>query len=145
MIYDSNNKPFLKGWRETSGARLWRLSLKPDIGTYISNCPTFHEDPKADAQEEEATLEAFSAYYLPSVEALVIYFHAAAWYPVIYTWLKAIKAGNYESWPGLTYINTTKYCPSADYTIKGHMLQTRKSVQSTKPKKPSKRGVQKLP
>ena len=60
-------------------------------------------------------------------------------------WLKAIKAGNYDSWPGLTYINTIKYFPSADETIKGHMVQTRQGVQSTKPKKSSKRGVQEMP
>ena len=72
IIYDSNNQPFLKGWRETSGARLWRISLRPDLRTYLANCTPCHEDPEADYQEEEATLEAFSAYELPSVEALVI-------------------------------------------------------------------------
>ena len=82
---------------------------------------------------------------MPSVEALAIYFHAAAGYPVIDTWLKAIKAGNYDSWPDLTYINATEYCPSADETIKGHMVQTRQGVKSTNPKKPSKRGVQEFP
>ena len=76
---------------------------------------------------------------------LVIYFHAAARYPVRDTWLKAIKAGNYDSWPGLTYINATKYCPSADETIKGHMVQTRQGVQSTKPKNPSKKVLQNMP
>ena len=79
------------------------------------------------------------------MEALVVYFHAAAGYPVRDTWLKAIKAGNYDSWPGLTYINTTKYCPLADETIKSHMVQTLQGVRSTKPKNPSKRELQKLP
>ena len=76
-------------------------------------------DPK-----EEATLQAFSAYDLPSVEALVIYFHADAGYPVQDTWFKAAKAGNYESCPGLTYNNETRYCPSADDTIEVHMVNT---------------------
>ena len=145
IIYDRNNQPFLKGWRETSGARLWRISLRLDLRTDIANCPPYHEDTEADAQEEEeATLEAFSAYDLPSVEALVTYFHAAAGYPVRDTWLKTIKAGNYNSWTGLTYINANKYCPLADETIKGHMVQTRQGVQSTKPKLPSNRGVQEM-
>ena len=81
-----------------------------------------------DSQEKQATIEGFSAYDLPSVEALVVYFCAAAGYPVRDTWLKAIKAGNYESWPVLTYINATKYCPSVEDTIKGHMVQTRQGV-----------------
>ena len=89
-----------------------------------------------DYSQEEATLEAFSAYDLPSVEALVIYFHATAGYPVRDMCIKAFNAGNYESWPGLTYNNATSYCPLADDTIKGHMVQTRQGVRSTKPKQP---------
>ena len=103
IIYDSDNQPFLRGWRETSGPRMWRISLRPDVRTDLANFPPCHEYPKADAQEEESTLEAFSAYDLPFVEALVVYFHAAAGYPVRDMWLKVIKADNYDSCPGLTY------------------------------------------
>ena len=84
-----------------------------------------------------ASLAAFSAYDLPSVEALVQYFHAAAGYPVKDTWLKAIKAGNYKSWPGLTHQNASKYCPVPLATLKGHMVQTHQNVRSTKPKVPT--------
>ena len=48
------------------------------------------------------SLTAYSAYDLPSVEALVRYFRAAAGYPIKDTWLKAIRAGNYSMWSGLT-------------------------------------------
>ena len=68
------------------------------------------------------------------MEALVRYFHAAAGYPVKDTWLHAIKAGNYASWPVLTYHNAAKYCPTTDATIKGHMVQGRQGTRSTKPK-----------
>ena len=127
-IYDSNDQPFLKGWIETYRAKLWRISLRPYLISDLTKCAPRNEDTTAHSQEKQATLEAFSAYDFPSVEALVIYFHAAAGYSVRDTWLKAIKAGNYDSWPGLTYINATKYCPSADETIKGHMVQTRQGV-----------------
>ena len=50
IIYDSDNQPFLKGWRETSGASMWRISLRPDLRTTIANYPPIHEDPKADVQ-----------------------------------------------------------------------------------------------
>ena len=83
------------------------------------------------------SLKAYSAYDLPSVEALVRYFHAAAGYPVKDTWLKTIRAGNYSTWPGLTLQNTTKYCPVPVTTLKGHMVQTRQNICSTKPKPPS--------
>ena len=72
-----------------------------------------------------ASLQAYSAYDLPSVQALVRYLHAAAGFPVRDTWLRAIKAGNYVSWPGLTYQNAAKYCPDADETLRGYMVQTR--------------------
>ena len=66
-IYDSNNQTFLKGWRETSGSKLWHISLRKDLRPDLENCPPGNEDTKADSQEEQVTLEAFSAYDLPSV------------------------------------------------------------------------------
>ena len=68
---------------------------------------------------------AFSAYDLPLVEALVIHFHVAAGYPVRNTWLRAIETGNFASFPGLTLANSKRFCPSADKTIKGHLVQER--------------------
>ncbi len=42
------------------------------------------------------------AYDLPSTRALIEYLHATAGYPMKATWIDAIKACNYKSWPGLT-------------------------------------------
>ena len=83
--------------------------------------------------DQQSTLKAFSAYDLPSVEALIRYFHAAAGFPVRYTWPKSIEAGNFDLWPGLTFQNATKYCPNSKETIKVHMVQTRQLVRSTRP------------
>ena len=80
------------------------------------------------------TLEAYSAYDLPSVEALIRYFHAASGYPVRSIWLKAIGAGNYSTWPGLTLANDTKYCLSVTATIIGHLVQKIQGFRSTKKK-----------
>ena len=84
-----------------------------------------------------ATLAAYSAYDLPIVAALICYFHAAAGCPVLSTWLKAISAGNYSSWPGLTLANATKYCLSADSIIMGNLVQKRQGLISTKHKPPT--------
>ena len=46
--------------------------------------------------------------------------------------MNAIKVGNYASWIGLTYNNTSRYFPSSDENIKGHMVQTMQGVRSTK-------------
>ena len=126
IIYDRDNKPFLTGWRETDREKLWHISLKPDL----YNFPPFPEDPGA--TQEELTLEAYITYDLPSVKELFKYFHAATSYPVRYTWLTAIKAGNLKTWPGLTYNNAHRYCPSADETLKFHMVQTCQNIRSTK-------------
>ena len=84
--------------------------------------------------QQETTLNAFSAYDLPSAEALVIYFHAAAGYPVRSTWLRAIEAGKFVSFPGLTLANAKRFCPSADKTIKGHLVQERQWTRSSRAK-----------
>ena len=104
VVYNAQQQPILSGWRETTGAKLWRIALSPEKGN-LAPIP---------ATATRSTLQAYSAYDLPSVEALVKYFHAAAGFPVKDTWLKAIKNNNYVSWTGLTYKNARKYCPSAD-------------------------------
>ena len=70
----------------------------------------------------KTTLQVYSAYDLPSVAALISYFHAAAGYPVRSTWLKAIGSGNYYTWTGLTLANATKYCPNATAILLGHLV-----------------------
>ena len=74
----------LTAWREQSGPHLWIISLQPGESNL----------PKMPHNEKNTTLEAYSAYDLPSVEALIPYFHATAGYPVRSTWLKSISAGN---------------------------------------------------
>ena len=49
IIYDSNNQPFLKGWIETYGARMWSISLRPELMIDLANCLPCHED-LADSQ-----------------------------------------------------------------------------------------------
>ena len=74
---------------------------------------------------------------LSTMGALVGFYHACLGFPVKQTWLNAIKAGNFDSLPGLTYSNSAQYCPDADETIKGHLAQQRQNVKSTRPKPPT--------
>ena len=64
------------------------------------------------------------------------FYHACLGFPVKQTWLDAIKAGNCDTFDGLTYSNAAKYCPDADEMIMGHLSQQRQNVRSTKPKQP---------
>ena len=69
---------------------------------------------------------------LPSIGALVGFYHACLGFPVKQTWLDAIKAGNCDTFEGLTYSNAAKYCSDADKTIMGHLAQQCQNVRSTK-------------
>ena len=119
---DATNITILTGWREEKAPYLWLIALLPNNA----------DIPKVPQDASRVSLVAYSAYDLPSVEALVRYFHAAAGFPVRSTWLDAIKARNYASWPGLTLNNATKYCPSANETILGYLVQGRQGVRSTR-------------
>jgi hypothetical protein len=76
--------------------------------------------------------QALNAYSLPSIGQTIKYLHAAAGYPPEETWTKAIRAGNYNTWPSLTITNVHKHHPESDVTQKGHMKCQRQGIQSTK-------------
>ena len=98
IVRYTQGMPVLTGWREALGPRLWIIALQPGE----ANLPIMPHTANL------ATLEAYSAYDLPSVVMLIRYFHAATGYPVRSTWLTAIRAGNYSSWTGLTLANAIK-------------------------------------
>ena len=69
------------------------------------------------------------AYDLPSTRALVEYLHCTVGSPVKSTFLKAVKNGNFRSFPGLTVENVARYGPDkADATILGHLTQVRQGL-----------------
>ncbi len=63
-----------------------------------------------------------------------MYFHAAAGFPVNETFLDAVRAGNYATWPGLMTTLIAKHFPDSDKKQKGHMKGQRKGVGSTRVK-----------
>jgi hypothetical protein len=68
---------------------------------------------------------------LPSTEHVIKYIHAAAGFPAKSTWLKAINADFYVTWPMLTAKNVNKYFPESEETQKEHMRQKRLGVRNT--------------
>ena len=54
---------------------------------------------------------------LPSISALVSFYHTCLGFLFKQLWLDAIKAGNCNTFDGLTYSNVARYCPNADETI----------------------------
>ena len=63
---------------------------------------------------------------------LVQYLHRCAFSPVMHTWTKAINAGFFATWPGLTSKLVLKHLPKSIATAKGHLQQDRQNIRSTK-------------
>ena len=84
IVRGARGMPVLTGWRKNSRPRLWRIVLQPGEENL----------PKMPNSAHRTTLEAYSVYDLPSVEALIHYFHTAAGYPVRSKWLTDISACN---------------------------------------------------
>ncbi len=53
-------------------------------------------------KKEQAKERANNAYDFPSIKQTVRYLHTVAGFPVEDTWIKAIKAGNFNTWPTIT-------------------------------------------
>jgi len=106
----TSEPPVLKGEKENM-AKLWTISATDN------------------SKKRE---EVNNVYSLPSIPQTIRYLHAAAGFPVKETWLDAIKAGNYVTWPGLTTTAVRKHFPDSDETQQGHMKKQRQGVRSTK-------------
>jgi hypothetical protein len=64
----------------------------------------------------------------------MLYYHAAMGFPPKETFLDAVSAGNYTTWPGLMTQLINKHFPDFNETQKGHMKGQRQGVQSTRQK-----------
>ena len=106
----------IQGWRANTG--LWEVGVN-------------NEKRKSSTLTEES---AQNVHSLPSTLAAVRFLHAAAGFPTQATWIAAIKAGNFVTWPGLTAEAVNKHFPESDETLKGHMKMQRMNVRSTKKK-----------
>ena len=72
-----------------------------------------------------------NVYEITKQHDIVKYLHKAAFCPTKTTWLKAIKAGYFTTWPGLSAKLVEKYLEPTPETLKGHMKQIRQNVRST--------------
>jgi hypothetical protein len=70
-------------------------------------------------------------YEVKAILNLIRFLHAAAGYPVIKTWLKAIEKNYYIGWPGLTTKRVRKYLLPSEHTAKGHLHMVRQGIRST--------------
>ena len=83
LTIEMTKPPILQGCK-LKGVKLWTIS----------------------AENVKKTEQANNAYNLPSISQTVKYLHEAEGFPVTDTWIKAIKAGNYNTWPTITPKNS---------------------------------------
>jgi hypothetical protein len=81
-----------------------------------------------------ATERANAIFELPSTRQTILYHHALAGFPIKETFLNAVRARNYATWPGLNIAALHKYFPDSDKTQKGHMKGQQQGIRSTKQK-----------
>ena len=82
-IFENKGETVIKGWRDNNGPELWNIYLLPN-----------DNDSCGRNQAEQTTIGVYIAYDLPSVAALLRYFHEDVGYPVRYTCLNAPRVGN---------------------------------------------------
>ncbi len=98
---------------------LWKMELNLDYKVLRTVYPT---------QFITGVDEANAIFNLPNSRQTLQYFHAAAGFLVKETFLAAVRAGNYSTWPGLMTTLISKHFPDSEETQKGHMKGQRKGV-----------------
>ena len=101
----------------------------------MSQLPTKFKSISRHPSRDEREVDTINnVYELPSIEQAVRYLHAAAGFPTRRTWLKAIRRGNYNTWPLINVKNVNKHFPESEETQQGHMRSQWQNVRSTKVK-----------
>jgi hypothetical protein len=76
--------------------------------------------------------KANAIFNLPNTRQSLLYHQASAGFPPKETFLAAVRAGNYATWPSLTTTLILKHFPELEIMQMGHMKGQQKGVQSTK-------------
>jgi hypothetical protein len=112
---------------------------KPGTITIITNKPSVLQGCKAKGlwsvkmEEQDPKREMInSVYSIPLTKGKIKFLHTAVGYSVEDTWIKAINAGNYLTWPGLSVKAVRHHFPKFDETQKGHMKKQRQNVRLTR-------------
>ena len=123
----------LRGWSGTND--LWRNPLAPVVHNNNTDTIIVKRPPSKYLPNCPAPSEAIhNVYELKTQPELIWYLHAAAEFPTKPTWYKAVKNGQFVSWPGLTAAAVAKHFPESKETMKGHARKTHSGLRLTKRK-----------
>jgi hypothetical protein len=119
------NECILTGPRDPT-SRLWLLPLAATNHTAATACgPTTVLPAKA---------YSMNAYTTSNSTELMQFLHAAAFSPVTSTFLTAISAQHFHSWPGLSTARVRRFLPKSIPTAMGHLDRQRQNTRSTRPR-----------
>ena len=139
-IYDATNTTITvsrdavcRGYFD-SRDNLWKLPLHRRNQGKERQTITTQQSPRTILFNSAAppTEHIYNAYELRAQPALIRYYHAAAGFPTKLTWLKAIEAGHFSSWTGLTAAAVRRNFPESRETWKGHGRKVKMNLRSTK-------------
>ena len=98
------------------------LTIQP---TRVSTTTSSTTQTRTNVPPTRSTEYHRRAYDLPSTKNLIEYLHCTVGSPKKSSFLKAVRAGNYKTFPGLSVDNVARYCPkNATATVLGHLTQT---------------------
>ena len=124
-IFDANDlKIYKKNILIMRGTRnfqdgLWDVSLNPHSPLLITNTQPIQQSINAIVRKDLTKMK------------LGEYLHKCAFSPCVSTFLKAIRLGYFQTWPGIESINFKNIMMNLAPTAKGHLDQERKNLQST--------------
>jgi hypothetical protein len=121
VTIQQNDRIVLQGTRDPNG--LWNLNL--------------NSQPPTAPAAKQLRHAANNVYEFQNKRDIVGYLHQACCSPVPSTWIKAIEAGHFTTWPGLTADLVRKHLPKAIPTTKGHQQSQPQGLRSTQVEPPT--------
>jgi hypothetical protein len=100
-------------------------------GLWFVPVPSLHK-PITHHTSAKTPITALSAYTQSNSEKLATFLHATAGFPPVSTFCKAIDAGFFATWPGLSSPLIRKHLEISIPTIMGRMKATRQGLRSTR-------------
>ena len=102
-------------------------TLSPYKGTPTQPHPPLPTPFQPDTADQSYVF-ANSAYHMSTLPALVQFLHRSCFRPIVDTWCKAIDAGYFTTWTGLTSKVLLKHLPASIEMDKGHLRLTHQHV-----------------
>ena len=133
-----NGSLVARGYRDTA-RNLYLITVTAQLARVLRKLPRVvasaaitSKPPSLGALPTAATRCAYNAYQLRVLPQLIQYLHGAAGFIPKATWIEAINAGFYATWPGLTAAHVRRFLPDkCEETSLGHLKLIRQGLRST--------------